>query len=141
MVLRRRRLQRSTTVDMVPMIDVVFQLVIFFMVSSTFKITPAIGLTLPDSATAVPTEMTRLIVAVHSYDLIYLNEQQLDMNDLASAFSGKDGVAPESVESIIVEGDEAVSYQLLVDVLDVLRMNGFNDVALRTRPLSRKATP
>ena len=62
MVLRRRRLQRSTTVDMVPMIDVVFQLVIFFMVSSTFKITPAIGLTLPDSATAVPTEMTRLIV-------------------------------------------------------------------------------
>ena len=141
MVLRRRRLQRSTTVDMVPMIDVVFQLVIFFMVSSTFKITPAIGLTLPDSATAVPTEMTRLIVAVHSYDLIYLNEQQLDMNDLASAFSGKDGVASESVESIIVEGDEAVSYQLLVDVLDVLRMNGFNDVALRTRPLSRKATP
>ncbi len=141
MVLRRRRLQRSTTVDMVPMIDVVFQLVIFFMVSSTFKITPAIGLTLPDSATAVPTEMTRLIVAVHSHDLIYLNEQQLDLNSLARAFSGKDGVAPESVESIIVEGDEAVSYQLLVDVLDVLRMNGFNDVALRTRPLSRKATP
>ncbi len=141
MVLRRRRLQRSTTVDMVPMIDVVFQLVIFFMVSSTFKITPAIGLTLPDSATAVPTEMTRLIVAVHSHDLIYLNEQQLDLNSLARAFSGKDGVASESVESIIVEGDEAVSYQLLVDVLDVLRMNGFNDVALRTRPLSRKATP
>ena len=141
MVLRRRRLQRSTTVDMVPMIDVVFQLVIFFMVSSTFKITPAIGLTLPDSATAVPTEMTRLIVAVHSHDLIYLNEQQLDLNSLARAFSGMDGVAPESVESIIVEGDEAVSYQLLVDVLDVLRMNGFNDVALRTRPFSRKATP
>jgi biopolymer transport protein ExbD len=126
---------------MVPMIDVVFQLVIFFMVSSTFKITPAIGLTLPDSATAVPTEMTRLIVAVHSHDLIYLNEQQLDMNDLASAFSGKDGVAPESVESIIVEVDEGASSQILVYVLDVLRMNGINAVALRTRLAPRKAIP
>ena len=140
MTLRRRRLQRRTTVDMVPMIDVVFQLVIFFMVSSTFKITPAIGLTLPDSATAVPTEMTRLIVTVHSQDVIYLNEQKLDLNGLANAF-GEDGIDPESVESIIVEVDEGASSQILVYVLDVLRMNGINAVALRTRLAPRKAIP
>lgn len=139
MTLRRRRLQRSTTVDMVPMIDVVFQLVIFFMVSSTFKITPAIGLTLPDSATAVPTEMSRLVVAVHSRDMIYLNQQELDLGGLAQAFSEGDGIDADSVESVIVEGDRSVSYELLVDVLDVLRMHGFSDVALRTRPLSRQA--
>ncbi len=136
-MLRRRRLQRSTTVDMVPMIDVVFQLVIFFMVSSTFKITPAIGLTLPDSATAVPTEMSQLIVAVHSHDLIYLNEREFDLPGLADAFSVEDGIAPGSVGNVIVEGDRAVSYQLLVDVLDVLNMNGFKNVALRTRPIPR----
>ncbi len=140
MTLRRRRLQRRTTVDMVPMIDVVFQLVIFFMVSSTFKITPAIGLTLPDSATAVPTEMTRLIVTVHSQDVIYLNERKLDLNGLANAF-GEDGIDPESVESIIVEVDEGASSQILVYVLDVLRMNGINAVALRTRLAPRKAIP
>ncbi len=136
-MLRRRRLQRSTTVDMVPMIDVVFQLVIFFMVSSTFKITPAIGLTLPDSATAVPTEMSQLVVAVHSDDLIYLNDREFDLYGLADAFSAEDGIAPDSVRSVIVEGDRAVSYQLLVDVLDILNLNGFKNVALRTRPISR----
>lgn len=136
--LRRRRLQRRTTVDMVPMIDVVFQLVIFFMLSSTFKITPAIGLTLPESATAVPTEMTRLVVTVYSQDVIYLNEQKLDLNGLANAF-GKDGIDPESVQSVILEVDEGASSQILVHVMDVLRMNGINSVALRTRLVPGRA--
>lgn len=140
-MLRRRRLQRRTTVDMVPMIDVVFQLVIFFMVSSTFKITPAIGLTLPDSATAVPTEMSQMVVAVHSRDLIYLNDRELDLRGLADAFSADDGIAPDSVGSVIVEGDRAVSYQLLVDVLDILNLNGFKNMALRTRPIAQGGTP
>ena len=138
--LRRRRLQRRTTVDMVPMIDVVFQLVIFFMVSSTFKITPAIGLTLPESATAVPTEMTRLVVTVHSRDVIYLNDRKLDLDGLANAF-GRDGIDPASVESIIVEVDEAASSQILVHVMDVLRVNGIDSVALRTRLAPRRGVP
>lgn len=138
-MLRRRRLQRRTTVDMVPMIDVVFQLVIFFMVSSTFKITPAIGLTLPESETAAPTEMSQLVVAVHSEDLIYLNDREVDLRGLADAFSA-DGIVPEAVGSVIVEGDRTVSYQLLVDVLDIVRLNGFRDVALRTRPIARGAS-
>lgn len=136
-MLRRRRLQRRTTVDMVPMIDVVFQLVIFFMVSSTFKITPAIGLTLPDSATATPTEMSQLVVAVHSEELIYLNDRELDLRGLADAFAGG-GIVPDAVGSVIVEGERTVSYQLLVDVLDIVRLNGFKDVALRTRPIPRE---
>ncbi len=138
--LRRRRLQRSTRVDMVPMIDVVFQLVIFFMVSSTFKITPAIGLTLPESATAVPTEMTRLIVTVHSQDVIYLNERKLDLAGLANAF-GRDGIDPQSVQSIIVEVDEGASSQILVHVMDVLRKNGISAVALRTRLAPGREVP
>lgn len=138
-MLRRRRLQRRTTVDMVPMIDVVFQLVIFFMVSSTFKITPAIGLTLPESDTATPTEMSQLVVAVHSEDLIYLNDREVDLRGLADAFSADGGIVPEAVGGVIVEGDRTVSYQLLVDVLDIVRLNGFTDVALRTRPIGREA--
>ncbi len=138
-MLRRRRLQRRTTVDMVPMIDVVFQLVIFFMVSSTFKITPAIGLTLPESDTATPTEMSQLVVAVHSEDLIYLNDREVDLRGLADAFSTDGGIVPEAVGGVIVEGDRTVSYQLLVDVLDIVRLNGFTDVALRTRPIGREA--
>ena len=48
----RRRLKPSVNADMVPMIDVVFQLVIFFMISSTFIQVPGIALTLPESETA-----------------------------------------------------------------------------------------
>jgi biopolymer transport protein ExbD len=47
----RRRLKPVSTVDLVPMIDVVFQLIIYFMVSTTFILTPGIGIVLPESST------------------------------------------------------------------------------------------
>ena len=134
----RRRLQRSTGVNMVLMIDVVFQLVVFFMVTSTFKMTPAIGLTLPDSATAEPTEMSRIVVAVHSEEVIYLNEEKLDLQGFREAFVSEDRLDPIAIQSVIVEGDRSVSYELLIDVLDVLRLNGFQNVALRTRAISKE---
>ena len=134
----RRRLQRSTGVNMVPMIDVVFQLVVFFMVTSTFKMTPAIGLTLPDSATAETTEMSRIVGAVHSEEVIYLNEENLDLQGFREAFVSEDRLDPIAIQSVIGEGDRAVSYELLIDVLDVLRLNGFQNVALRTRAISKE---
>lgn len=137
----RRRLQRSTSVNMVPMIDVVFQLVVFFMLTSTFKVTPAIGLILPDSTTAEPTEMSRLVVAVHSDEVIYLNEEKLDLEGLREALAAEDGLEPGDVQSVIVESDREVSVALLVDVMDILRNSGFSTMALRTRGISQKVAP
>lgn len=134
----RRRLQRSTSVNVVPMIDVVFQLVVFFMVTSTFKITPAIGLILPDSATAEPTEMSKLVVSVHPDGVVYLNEEKLDLEGLKEAFAAEDAIDPATVQSVIVEGDRAVRYELFIDVMDVLRAHGFTQVALRMRAISAK---
>ena len=48
----RRSLASHATVDLVPMIDVVFQLILFFLVSTTFAVMPAISLKLPTSSTA-----------------------------------------------------------------------------------------
>jgi len=57
----RRKLTTRATVELVPLIDVVFQLVIFFMVSTTFILTPGISIILPGSTTAEPVLMTKLV--------------------------------------------------------------------------------
>ena len=69
----KRRLMPQANVDLVPMIDVVFQLVIFFMVSTTFILTPGISLVLPGSTTSEPVVMTKFVVTVISENEIYLN--------------------------------------------------------------------
>lgn len=129
----RRRLKPNAVVDLVPMIDVVFQLVVFFMVSSTFVMTPGISLDLPQSTSSEPVVMTRLVVTVGSEDEIYLNRERYDLQGLNGALADLDGEEDESVRSVVIEGDRDVSYDLMVRVLDVLRRNGYRGVNLRTR--------
>ena len=49
---RSRRKRNSAQVDLVPMIDIVFQLILFFLVSTTFALLPGISLNLPESSTS-----------------------------------------------------------------------------------------
>lgn len=129
----RRRLKPNAVVDLVPMIDVVFQLVVFFMVSSTFVMTPGISLDLPQSTSSEPVVMTRLVVTVGGEDEIYLNRERYDLQGLNGALADLDGDEEEALRSVVIEGDKDVSYDLMVRVLDVLRRNGYRGVNLRTR--------
>lgn len=118
------------------MIDVVFQLVIFFMVSSTFIVTPGITLDLPESGSPDRITMTELVVSVVGPDELYLNDERYDLDGLRTALAAVPGDdETERPRSIVVEGDSGVRYDLMVRVLDVLRENGFRGAALRTREI------
>ena len=132
----RRRLNPSVKADMVPMIDVVFQLVIFFMVSSTFIQTPGISIVLPESSTAESVTMTSLVVTVVSEDEIYLNKEMQSLETLGEALAAVTDEEREALTAVVIEGDEEVSYELLVRVLDMLRLNRFEGVNLRMRDIA-----
>jgi len=131
----RRRLKPQAVVDLVPMIDVVFQLVVFFMVSSTFVMTPGIALDLPSSTSSEPVVMNRIVVTVVSPDEIYLNRQRhtlATLNQAVAALAPSESGGKNEVKSAVIEGDKGASYNLMVQVLDVLRQNGYQAVNLRT---------
>ena len=129
----RRGLKAQTSANLVPMIDVVFQLVIFFMVSTTFKIVPGIDLELPASKTAEPVALTPLVVSIGDRDEIYVNDRQVSIGTLDAALRENIGGESPSAHPVVVEGDASVPYDLMVDVLDVLRILGFEAASLRTR--------
>ena len=135
----QRQMKPQVRIDLVPMIDVVFQLVIFFMVSTTFIVTPGIGLTFPAAATAEPVAMTRIVITVAARDEIYLNKEEhsiQSLNDRLDEIKAEDEAREEEIKrTIILEGDKDIPYSLLVEVLDILRQNGFTGVNLRTREL------
>ncbi len=133
----RRRLKPEAQVDLIPMIDVIFQLVVFFMVSSTFITTPGIALDLPSSTSSEPVTMNRLVVTVVGPEEVYLNREQYALEDLNEALAAHAEEIPAEeerggVRSVVIEADRDVSYELMVTVLDVLRSNGFRAVNLST---------
>lgn len=129
----RRSLTTRTNVELIPLIDVVFQLVVFFMVSTTFIVTPGISLVLPGSETSEPVVMTKLVVTIISAEEIYLNKERYNINGLRSKLAMLTEEEKEEIKTVVIEGDEEVSYSLMVDVLDTLRKNGFKGVNLKTR--------
>ena len=133
----KRRLMPQANVDLVPMIDVVFQLVIFFMVSTTFILTPGINLVLPGSTTSEPVVMTKFVVTVVSENEIYLNKEKFTLSGLDDKLESLTLKEKKGIKTVVLEGDRAVSYDLMIKVLDVLRKNGFKGVNLKTRDLKR----
>ena len=129
----RRKLSADTNINMVPMIDVVFQLIIYFMVATTIIITPGIALVLPTSATAEPTALSRLVVTVVSREEIYFNKERYTMDSLNARLAGVTEKERAEIKSVVLDGDRTIAYSLLVEVLDALRRNGFKAINLRMR--------
>jgi biopolymer transport protein ExbD len=129
----RRSLTTRTNVELIPLIDVVFQLVVFFMVSTTFILTPGISLVLPGSETSEPVVMTKLVVTVISRDEIYLNKERYDITNFERRLTTLTEEEKGEIKTVVIEGDENVSYTLMVNVLDALRKSGFKGVNLKTK--------
>ncbi len=126
-----RKLNPISRVDLIPMIDVVFQLVVFFMVTSTFIITPGIGIEFPASETAERVAMSRLVVTVVSEDEVYLNKEEYTLESLQKALEEITVREKQELKSVVLEGDRSLPYSLIVRVLDLLRKNGFQGVNLK----------
>ena len=130
----KRRLKPIASVELLPMIDVIFQLVIFFMVSSTFIITPGIDLQLPESVTAEPVIMSKIIITIVSPDELYVNKEKETLGSLGSKLQTLSKLQDKKLKrTVVVQGDKSVSYSLMVHVLDTLRENGFTGINLRMK--------
>lgn len=127
----RRRLQPNARPDLVPMIDVVFQLVVFFMVSSTFVVTPGLNLDLPAATASEPVAMTNVVVSVVAEDEVYLNRDRFTIEQLNTEVARL--VETEQLAGVVIEGDSGARYELMIRVLDILRQNGLRAASLRTR--------
>jgi biopolymer transport protein ExbD len=129
----RRRLQPTVTINLVPLIDVLLLIIIFFMITTTFKLTPGISLDLPSSTTAQNVKSSVLRIVAVSESEIYVDKTRVDIAGLPALIKQRAGSGDSSGLKAVVEGDRGASYQLMVSVLDALRRGGIDSVGLRTR--------
>lgn len=128
-----RKLKPSATIDMTPLIDVVYQLVIFFMITSVFKVAPGINLTLPGSSTSTAQPQGQIKVVMLSDQEIWVNNEPSTIDELEARIrKAVQGKEPKEIEAVI-EADRGLAYQNMISALDAFRANGIQGVALTTR--------
>ncbi|MBQ6781596.1 MAG: biopolymer transporter ExbD [Treponema sp.] len=119
--------------DLTPMIDVVFQLILFFLVSTTFAVLPAISVNLPESETSLSTEVTGMTLTVSDKGRMFLNGDEVTFTTLNKKLADYDTEGKKKEEyPVALEADDKVTNGTIVKIFDVLRKNGFVAVNLRT---------
>ncbi|HEC16417.1 MAG TPA: biopolymer transporter ExbD [Sedimenticola sp.] len=122
--------------DIAPLIDIVFLLLVFFMLTSTFMIPEAIELELPESGSATATDITPITVSLNQSGQIALNGEAIELDRL------KEAVEPlleqDAGTPITLKSDAHTKVQQLLAVMDEIRSAGGTNIALATTRKQRR---
>ena len=119
--------------DLTPMIDVVFQLLIFFMVTAVFAITPGLDIKLPEAEEAQAPDKENLFIVVDQDGNMKLNHKTVTFANLKEELEYKRGIL-DNTTMIIIQGDERSTHGQIVQIMDIARQVGIVDQIIATEP-------
>ena len=126
---RSRRVE--PVVDVTPLIDIIFQLVLFFMVSTTFVSAPGIEVDLPRSSSdTVLRDTDDLNIWVSNDGAVYIEEDAVDFQGLTEALSEAARRNPSTL--VVIKADKEVGHGRVVTVMDAARSRGLTQLAIAT---------
>ncbi len=126
---------QDADVNLTPLIDVVFLLLIFFMVSTTFDTTSQLKINLPEAESQhIKNDKNKLEITINAKGDFYLNGKQLinrSPSALRAAIQRQVANGDKSVQ-VMVQSDAATPVQALVTALDVVSNLGLNNLSIAT---------
>lgn len=130
MQLRKER-KRSLILNVTSLIDVLFLLLIFFIVSTTFISQPAIKLELPEARHSDVVRQKSLVLYIDGDGRLFLNDEPMELSLLKEALSQKLSMTHEN--AVILKADAKVSHGAVIRVMDVVKGLGVKKLIVSTR--------
>ena len=118
----------ESSVDITPMLDVVFIMLIFFIVTATFIKEAGIDVDKPEAATAIVQEKASILVAIDANDQVWINRRQVDVRSVRSIIERLHAENPKG--TVVIQADRESRNNTLVQVMDASRRAGVYDIAL-----------
>ena len=116
--------------DIAPLIDIVFLLLIFFMLTSNFINQPGIKITLPAAQSAEPQNTQHLIISITEDNRLFLNENQVELNNLKEVLKIK--LTETEKKIVVIKADKKINLELAVKVMDISKSAGAENVVIGT---------
>ena len=121
--------------NMAPMADIVFLLLIFFMLTSAFVLEPGIGVNLPRAVTAEDQIRQKHVLTITRDRTLLLDQDVVSFTTLRRIL--EDTYSGEKTKLLIVRADENVPHGLVVRALDISRQAGLKYLAIATEKIRR----
>ncbi len=126
--IKRRKTEEEGDINITPMLDIVFIMLIFFIVTTSFVKEPGIFVTKPFAQTAATKDRGNILIAVSPNDHIWINKKRVELHGVRQLVEVARAEYPES--SAIIVADHRASTGLVIDLMDQIRSAGVTSVAL-----------
>lgn len=116
----------ESDVNVTPLLDIVFIMLIFFIVTATFIKEPGVDVTRPEALTAEDQRLVSILVAIDSSNTIWINRKEVPLDAVRATLERLRRENPRG--SAVIQADGSAHSEYLVDVLEQIRAAGVQDV-------------
>lgn len=128
MPIRHHRTQDEASIDLTPMLDVTFIMLIFFIVTASFVKEAGIDVNRPSAATAEVKERGNIMVAISENGQIWVDKRSVDIRSLRANIERLHAENPQA--AVVIQADRKSENGLLVQVMDAARQAGVYDISI-----------
>ena len=119
----------ETLMDLTPIVDVVFNLLIFFALSLNFsQITSSINIKLPKAKSSEIVTEKQVVVSIEKGNKIYINDKKLFIDQIPNYL---DDISKDKV--VVIKADEGIDHGFVVQVMDLIKRSGFNKLGIAVK--------
>ncbi|AEA96926.1 MULTISPECIES: ExbD/TolR family protein [Alteromonas] len=120
--------EEEANIDMTPMLDVVFIMLIFFIVTASFVKEAGIDVNRPEAATAVKKDRANILIAISDKGEIWINKRRIDVRAVQANIERLHAENPQG--TVVIQADKKATTETLIKVMDASRAAGVYDVSI-----------
>ncbi len=123
--------EEEQEINITPMLDVVFIMLIFFIVTASFVKESGIDVNKPEAQTSVAKEKANILIAIDASGNIWIDRRQVDPRAVRANIERLHSENPQG--TVVIQADEDSRTGVLVQVMDAARLAGVYDVAIASQ--------
>jgi biopolymer transport protein ExbD len=124
--------QDETEVNITPMLDIVFILLIFFIVTTSFIRETGIDPQRPEAVTATKQERGNILIGVSASGQVWMDKRPVELGAVRQLVEQARNESPES--SVVIIADERASTGIVIDLMDQVRLGGVLNISVAAQP-------
>lgn len=125
---KRVRQEEDADIDITPMLDIVFIMLIFFIVTATFVKESGIDVTRPDAETAVKQNRVAILIAIRDNNEVWINRRQVDLGSVRANVEKLHAENPQG--GAVIQADREAETGVLVEIMDQVRLAGVGAISI-----------
>jgi biopolymer transport protein ExbD len=129
---RARREEEENEINMTPMLDIVFIMLIFFVVTASFVKESGIDVNRPGAVTAERKERASILIAINEHGQIWIDKRQVDVRAVRANIERLLAENPQG--AVVIQADKESKNGTLVRVMDAARQAGVENVSIAAQP-------